>query len=117
MIAANSSFRFRRPAVKVQEVARDLGVRYVLEGSVQRAGDTLQINIDLIDATTGRQVWGERYERPTENFLLVQKEIAQNVVGVVGSGGGAVARAELERIARIPTNDLQAYDLYLRGMA
>ena len=113
VIAANSSFRYRGRAVKAQDVARDLGVRYLLEGSVQRAGDTLRINVNLIDATTGRQVWAERYERPTENLFAVQKEIAQNIVGVVGSGGGELQRAELERIARIPTKDLRAYDFYL----
>ena len=103
VIASNSSFRYRGQAVKAQDVARDLGVRYLLEGSLQRAGDTLRINVNLIDATTGRQVWAERYERPIANVLVVQKEIAQNIVGVIGSGGGALQRAELERIARIPT--------------
>ena len=103
VIAANSSFRYKGRAAKVQDVARDLGVRYLLEGSVQRAGDTLRINVNLIDATTGRQVWAERYERPIENVLVVQKEIAQNIVGVIGSGGGVLQRAELERVARIPT--------------
>ena len=117
VIAANSSFRYRGQAAKAQDVARDLGVRYLLEGSLQRAGDTLRINVNLIDATTGRQVWAERYERPIANVLVVQKEIAQNIVAVIGSGGGALQRAELERIARIPTKDLRAYDLYLRGMA
>jgi adenylate cyclase len=118
VIAANSSFRFRDPAVKVQEVARDLGVRYVLEGRVQRAGDTLRINVDLVDATTGRQIWAERYERPTENVLFaVQKEITQTIAAVLGSGWGELQRAEIERIARLPTEDLEAYDLYLRGMA
>ena len=116
VIAANSSFRFRDAGVKVQEVARDLGVRYVLEGRVQRGGDALRVNVDLIDAIRGRQVWAERYERPTENVLMVQKEIAKNIVGVIGSGGGALQRAELKRIARIPTQDLRAYDLYLRGV-
>ena len=117
VIAPNSSFRYRGREVKVQEVARDLGVRYLLEGSLQRAGDTLRINVDLIDATTGRQVWAERYERPTENVLVVQKEIAQSVAAVIGSGWGQLQRAEMERSARIPTQDLHAYDFYLRGVA
>ena len=116
VIAANSSFRYKGRAVKVQDVARDLGVRYLLEGSLQRTGDTLRINANLIDATTGRHVWAERYERSTENVLVVQKEIAQNIVGVIGSGGGELQHAELARIARVPTKDLRAYDLYLRGV-
>ena len=117
VVASHSSFRYRGQAVKAQNVARDLGVRYLLEGSLQRAGDTLRINVNLIDATTGRQVWAERYERPIANVLVVQKEIAQNIVAVIGSGWGALQRAELERIARIPTEDPRAYDLYLRGVA
>jgi TolB-like protein/DNA-binding SARP family transcriptional activator len=117
VVASHSSFRYRGQAAKAQDVARDLGVRYLLEGSLQRAGDTLRINVNLIDATTGRQVWAERYERPIANVLVVQKEIAQNIVGVIASGWGALQRAELERVARIPTEDPRAYDLYLRGVA
>jgi TolB-like protein/DNA-binding SARP family transcriptional activator len=115
--AASSSFRYRGQAGKAQNVARDLGVRYLLEGSVQRANATLRIHANLIDATSGRHVWTERYERPTENLFAVQKEITQTIAGVVGSGWGELERAELERIRRIPTKDLQAYDFYLLGVA
>jgi adenylate cyclase len=115
--ASDSSSRYRGDAVDVQEVARDLGVRYVLEGSVQGANGMLRINGNVIDATTGRHVWAERYERPTENLFAVQKEITQTIAAVLGSGWGELQRAELDRIARIPTEDLQAYDLYLRGIA
>jgi TolB-like protein/DNA-binding SARP family transcriptional activator len=117
VIAPNSSFRHKSREVKVQEVARDLGVRYLLKGSVQRADGMLRINTNLIDATTGRNVWAERYERRSENVLAAQKEIAETIVGVVGSNSGKLQQAELERVARIPTKDLQAYDLYLRGIA
>jgi TolB-like protein/DNA-binding SARP family transcriptional activator/Tfp pilus assembly protein PilF len=117
VIAANSSFRYRDGAAKVQDVARDLGVRYVLEGSVQSMDGTIRINTNLIDATAGRNVWAERYERPTQNLFAAQKEITQTIVGVVGSGWGELERAELERIRRIPTKDLGAYDLYLLGVA
>jgi len=103
--------------VIVRDIARDLGVRYVLEGSVQPIDDTLRINVSLIDATTGQHVWAERYERPNRNVFAVQKEITRNVAAAVGSGWGALERAEFERIARIPTEDLRAYDLYLRGVA
>jgi TolB-like protein/DNA-binding SARP family transcriptional activator len=115
--ASNSSSRYRDDEVKVQDVARDLGVRYVLEGSVQRADGTLRINANLIDATTGRHVWSEGYEWPAENLLAAQKEITRTIVGVVGSGWGELQRAELERVARFPTEDLHAYELYLRGVA
>jgi TolB-like protein/DNA-binding SARP family transcriptional activator/Tfp pilus assembly protein PilF len=116
VIAASSSSRYQDRTVEVQDVARDLGVRYVLEGSVQRANRTLRINASLIDATTGRHVWGERYERPIEDLFAAQKEITRTIVGMVGSGWGELQRAELERLARFPTKDLQAYELYLRGM-
>jgi adenylate cyclase len=115
--AANSSFRYKGQAAMVRDVARDLGVRYVLEGSVQPIDGTLRINVSLIDATTGQHVWAERYERPNQNVFEVQKEITQNVAAAVGSGWGALERAELERISRVPTQDLRAYDLYLRGVA
>ena len=117
VIASNSSFRYKGRAVQVQDVARDLGVRYVLKGSVQSSEATLRISANLVDATAGRSVWAERYERPTDDLFAAQKEIAQSVAAVVGSGGGELQRAELERIRRIPTEDLQAYDLYLRGVA
>ena len=113
--AADSSFRYKGQAVTVRDVARDLGVRYVLEGGVQPIDDTLRINVSLIDATTGRNVWAERYERPRRNVFAVQEEITRSVAAAVGSG--ALERAELERIARFPTDNLQAYDLYLRGVA
>jgi adenylate cyclase len=115
--SANSSSRYRGEAANAQDVARALGVRYVLEGSVQSTDGRVWINANLIDATTGRHVWAERYERPSENLFAVQKEITQTIAAVLGSGWGELQRAELDRIARIPTEDLEAYDLYLRGMA
>jgi TolB-like protein/DNA-binding SARP family transcriptional activator len=115
--ASTASSRVAADGAKVQDVARALGVRYVLDGSVQWFDGSLAIAANLTEATTGRQVWGERYERPTANLLAVQKEIAQTITAQLGSGWGELQRAELKRIARIPTADLQAYDLYLRGMA
>jgi adenylate cyclase len=117
VIAANSTFRYKGQAVKVQDVARDLGVRYVLEGSVQRSDDTLRINAQLIDATTGAHVWAERYDRPAEDFFAVQNDIARNVVGIIrplAEGRGKLQKAELERIGSIPTENLEAYDYFLQ---
>ncbi len=115
--AAESSFRYQTGVNGVRDAARDLGVRYVLEGSVQRADDSVRINVRLIDATSGQHVWAQRYERAAENLFAVQKEITQTIAGVIGSGWGELERAELERIRRMPTEDLRAYDLYLLGMA
>jgi adenylate cyclase len=75
------------------------------------------VNAHLIDATTGQHVWAERYERPAENLPLAQKEITQTIVGMIASGWGELERAELERVRRTPQQDLQAYDLYLLGVA
>jgi adenylate cyclase len=119
VIAANSTFQYKGKAVNVKDVARDLGVRYVLEGSVQRSDDTLRINAQLIDATTGAHVWAERYDRPAKDFFAVQSEITRNIVGVVSplaEGRGKLQKQELERIGRTATENLQAYDYFLQGM-
>jgi adenylate cyclase len=117
VIAANSTFHYKGQAVKVREVARELGVRYVLEGSVQRIGETIRINAQLIDAISGHHVWAEHYDRPARDLFAVQREITQNIVGAIGSGSGGLQQAELERIARRSTEDLTAYDFYLRGVS
>jgi TolB-like protein/DNA-binding SARP family transcriptional activator len=116
VIASDSSSRYKGGAVQVKEVARDLGVRYVLKGSVRSLDGRLWIDANLIDATTGRHVWAENYERPAENLFAVQKEITQTIAAVVGSDFGELQHAEIERIRRIPTEDLQAYGLYVRGV-
>ncbi len=115
--ASGASSRYRGREVDAQGAARALGVRYVLEGSVRQADGTLWIHARLIDGTTGRHVWAERYQRPTGNLLAAQQEITRTIVGVVASGWGELQRAELERIRDVPAEDLAAYDLYLRGMA
>jgi TolB-like protein/class 3 adenylate cyclase len=119
VIAGNSTFQYKDRAVNVRDVARDLGVRYVLEGSVQRADDILRVNAQLIDATTGTHVWAERYDRPAEDFFAVQNDIARNVVGIIyplAEGRGKLQKAELERISRTPTENLEAYDYFLQGV-
>ncbi|MCC2665542.1 MAG: hypothetical protein K0S35_3464 [Geminicoccaceae bacterium] len=119
VIAANSTFQYKGKAVNVKDVARDLGVRYVLEGSVQRSNDTLRINAQLIDAPSGHHVWAERYDRDPKNFFAVQNEITRNVVGVIyplGEGRGKLQKEELERVAHTPTENLEAYDYFLQAM-
>jgi adenylate cyclase len=118
VIAANSTFQYKGKAVDVKDVAGDLGVRYVLEGSVQRSGDTLRINAQLIDATTGTHVWAERYDREAKDFFAIQNEITQSIVGVVSplaEGRGKLQKQELERIGRTATENLQAYDYFLQA--
>jgi adenylate cyclase len=117
VIAGNSTFRYKGQAVKVQDVARELGVRYLLEGSVQRTGEALRINAQLIDAISGHHVWAEHYDRPAKDFFAVQREITQNIVGTIGSERGGLLQAELERIADSSTENLAAYEFFLRGVS
>jgi adenylate cyclase len=117
VVAANSTFRYKGQAVKMQDVARDLGVRYVLEGSVQRAADVLRVNAQLVDATTGHHVWAERYDRPTGDLFAVQHEMTRQIAGLIASErGGPVTKTELERTARRSTQNLSAYEYFLRGV-
>ncbi|MCH8113826.1 MAG: tetratricopeptide repeat protein, partial [Proteobacteria bacterium] len=112
VIARNSVFTYKGRAVKVQEVGRDLGVRYVLEGSVRRAGDRVRINAQLIDATTGHHLWAERYDRDYTNVFAVQDEVVGRIVSVLKV---KLTSAEKTQLARLPTENLKAYDTYLRA--
>src|SRR5262249_33948059 len=114
VIARNSSFTYKGRAVDVRQVARELGVRYVLEGSVRRAGDRVRITAQLIDANTGMHRWAERYDRELKDIFAVQNEVAYNIVAVLVAH---VNKAEIERAKRKPTESLDAYDFYLRGLA
>jgi adenylate cyclase len=112
VIAANSTFTYKGKPVKVQQVAEDLGVRYVLEGSVQRTGDTIRINAQLIDALSGHHLWAERYDRKAEDLFAIQDEILKTIVGTLHV---KVINAEFERTLKRPTENLSAYDYYQRG--
>jgi TolB-like protein len=114
VIARNSSFTYKGRAVDVTQVGRDLGVRYVLEGSVRKAASRIRITGQLIDAATGGHLWAERYEGALDDIFELQDRITENVVGAIAS---ELERAEIERAKRKPTESLDAYDYYLRGMA
>jgi adenylate cyclase len=114
VIAANSTFTYKGKPVKVQEVAEDLGVRYVLEGSVQRAGDTIRVNVQLVDALSGHHLWAERYDRQVDDLFVVQSEIIKTIIGSLQL---QVRVAEIERTLKRPTDSLSAYDYFLRGFA
>ena len=119
VIAANSTFRYKGQSVKPQDVGRDLGVRYVLEGSVQRIEDQLRINAQLIDAASGHHVWAERYDRQAEDLFAVQSEIGRKIVGVIGpisDAHGKLLKSELDRLERTATTSLEAYDHFLKGV-
>ncbi len=112
VIASNSTFTYKGKPVKVQEVSRNLGVRYVLEGSVQRSEDRLRINAQLIDATTGQHLWAERYDRNVKSLFAVQDEIVQTITSTLAV---KVHETERQRAIRKDTDSLEAYDHYLRG--
>ena len=113
VIARNSTFTYKGQAVEVTQVARELGVRYVIEGSVRRAGNRVRITAQLVDATTGRHVWAERYDRLIEDIFELQDEMAQTIVGAVEP---ELSAAERENAVRKPPESLDAWETYQRGL-
>ena len=113
VIARNSTFTYKGKAVDVGQVGRELGVRYVLEGSVRRAGNRVRITAQLIEAETGAHIWAERYDRNLDDIFELQDEITDTIVRAIEPEIGA---AERERARRKPTENLQAWDAYQRGM-
>jgi TolB-like protein len=114
VIAGNSSDTHKDRAIDVKEVGRELGVRYVLEGSVRKAGSRVRITAQLIDAATGAHLWADRFDSPLEDVFDLQDKVASSVAGVIEP---ELQAAETARSAGRPTNDLAAYDLYLRAYA
>jgi adenylate cyclase len=113
VIARNSAFTYKGKAMKVQEVSREMGVRYVLEGSVRKAGEQVRVTAQLIDGPSGGHVWSERYDRPLTDIFVVQDDIVRQLVIALRV---EVQEAEQERVRHIPTNNLTAYDSVLRGV-
>ncbi len=114
VIARNSSFTFKGRAVDIKQVARDLGVRYVLEGSVRKSGNRIRITGQLIDAASGAHLWADRYDGALEDVFELQDQVAASVVGAIAP---SVTQAEMERAKRKPTSSLDAYDYFLRAQA
>jgi adenylate cyclase len=112
IIASTSSFTYKGMPVKVQVVSEELGVRYVLEGSVQRTSDRMRINAQLIDATTGKHLWAERYDRDAQRLFDIQDEIVETIVATLAF---KVDAAERERVMSKGPENLDAYDYWLRG--
>jgi TolB-like protein/Flp pilus assembly protein TadD len=112
VISRNSAFTYKGKAVKVQDVGREMGVRYVLEGSVRKSDNQVRITAQLIDAIQGQHLWSERYDRPLQDIFAVQDEIRQQIVFALKV---KLTPEEQERFKNAPTNNLEAYDYYLRG--
>ena len=114
VIARNSSFQYRDKNVDVKRVGRELGVQFVIEGSIRRLGDHVRVSAQLIDATTGSHVWAERYDRDMHDIFALQDELAHAVAAAVGS---RIEAAREERAIRLSPAGLTSYDLVLRGEA
>lgn len=113
VIARNSSFVYKGRAVDVKQVGRELGVRYVLEGSVRKSGDRVRITGQLIDAATGTHLWADRFDGRLEDVFDLQDRITASVIGAIEP---TIRKAEIERARRKPVDNLGAYDLYLRAL-
>src|SRR5215468_227719 len=114
VIARNSSFTYKARAVDVKQVGRELGVRYVLEGSVRKAANRVRVTGQLIDTATGAHLWADRFDGGLGDIFDLQDQVTESVVGAIAP---AVEKAEIERAKRKPTGSLDAYALYLRGLA
>jgi TolB-like protein/class 3 adenylate cyclase len=114
VIARNSSFTYKGRAVDVKQVGRELGVRYVLEGSVRKAANRVRITGQLVDTATGAHLWADRFDGGLGDIFDLQDQVTESVVGAIAP---AVEKAEIERARRKPTESLDAYALYLRGLA
>ena len=112
VIARNSSFAYKGKFPDVRQVGRELGVRYVLEGSVRKAAGRVRITGQLVEAVSGRHIWAERYDRPLDDIFALQDEITLSVVGAIEP---SLRRAEIERVRRKRPEHLDAYDLVLRA--
>jgi TolB-like protein/Flp pilus assembly protein TadD len=114
VIARNSTFVYKRKAVDHRQIARDLGVQFVLEGSVRRAGDRVRITAQLVDAATGSHLWAERYDRTLDDIFAVQDEITETIVGALGV---TLQQARIRRATRQDPSSLDAYDKTLQAWA
>jgi len=110
----NATVRFKEKSIDVQQVGRDLGVHFVVEGSVRRMGERVRVTAQLVDATTGHQLWGERFDRPMSDLFVVQDEVIHTIVGTLV---GRVHATGFDRARRKPPSSLDAYDQTLRGNA
>jgi TolB-like protein len=114
VIARHSTFTYKGKAVDIKQVGRELGIRYVLEGSVRKAGNRVRITGQLIDATTGAHLWADRFDSQLEDIFDLQDQVTSCVIGAIFP---QLERAEIERAKRKPTESLQAYDYYLRALS
>ena len=117
VMARNSTFTYKDKPTDIRQVGKDLNVRYVVEGSIQRSGQNVRVTAQLIDASTGRHIWEERYDRQVDNIFAIRDEITRVIAGQLGGLQGKVAQAEVERLAGKNPNSFTAYDYLMRGLS
>jgi adenylate cyclase len=116
VIARHSGFAYKDKSTDVRQIARELGVQYVLEGSLQADGERVRITAQLVDGTNGSHLWAQRYDRPLHDVFAVQDEVTQSIMALLPGQYGVLARAGRESARRKPPDNLQAYDYYLLGV-
>ena len=117
VIARNSSFAYKGKATRVQDIRRDLGVNYVLEGSVQKAGDRIRVTAQLIDGESGKHLWAERYDRRVDDIFAVMDEITETIVGTLATTyGGRLRKSASEKASDAGPTSFSAFDHFVRGM-
>jgi TolB-like protein/DNA-binding SARP family transcriptional activator len=115
VISSESSSRFENEEYTIEDIAQKLGVRYILNGGLQLTGNTISIHVNLVDTPSGQLIWSESFSRPKEQLFAVQKVVLETLVAVIGSDYGQLQQTEIERIRKVPTNNLQAYGFFVRG--
>src|SRR5712672_1149601 len=114
VIARNSTFTYKGQSLDVKRVGRELGVRYVLEGSVRKAGGKVRITGQLIDSDTGSHLWADRFDGSLQDVFELQDQVTASVVGAIAP---KITQAEIDRARRKPAGNLDCYDQYLRALA
>ena len=115
VMARNSTFTYKDKPTDVRQVGKDLNVRYVVEGSIQRSDQNVRVTAQLIDASTGRHLWADRYDRELSNIFAIRDDIMRSIAGVLGGLQGKVGKAEIARVSAKNPNSFTAYDYVMRG--
>ena len=115
VMSRNSSFAYKDKPTDIRQVGKDLDVRYVVEGSLQRVDQNVRVTAQLIDASTGRHIWAERYDRQVDSIFAIRDDITRSIAGTVGGDTGKVAQAEVERLSAKNPSSFTAYDYFMRG--
>ena len=115
VMARNSTFAYKDKPTDVRQVGKDLNVRYVVEGSIQRADQNVRVTAQLIDTTTGHQIWADRYDRQVNNIFAIRDDITRSIAGTLGGKAGKLAQAEAARVSGKNPNSFTAYDYVMKG--